>query len=117
MAGVSIRVLSGGRIAVHAASRQGRGVNIDIDSDETIPVAIDWSSWLGSDTIASVANSASGATLSGASNTTTAAAFKISGAGSAMIEHRITTAAGAVKELPIFINGTSGFYGGTGLYE
>ena len=117
MAGPKIRVLGNDRIAVRDGYRAANGVGLLIDSDETIPISIDWSGWLGSDTISSVANSATGATISGASNTATTAAFKAQSSGSGIIEHRITTAAGAVKELPIFINGTSGFYGGTGLYE
>lgn len=117
MPGPSIYVMANGRIATRDATRTGAGVNIQIDDDETIPVAIDWSGWLGTDTISSVTNSATGATVSGASNTNTTAAFSISGATSAIIEHRITTAAGAIKEMPIFINGTSGFYGGGRYYD
>lgn len=111
-----IRVMSNGRIAARGLSRSGQGVNLQIDSQETIPVSIDWSGFLGSDTISSVTNDASGATISGASNTTTTATFKISGADAGLIQHRITTTNGAIKELPIMLNGTDAFTGGTGCY-
>lgn len=117
MPGPQIRVLGNDRIATRECSRVNNGVALTMDSDETIPVSIDWSGYLGSDTISSVANSATGATISGAANTTTSASFNISSAGSGIIEHRITTATGAIKELPIFINGTSGFYGGRTYYD
>lgn len=105
MTTVSIRLLENDRVSVRGASRQLRGVVIDIDADETIPVTIDWTSWLAGDTISSVSNLASGVTVSGASNTTTAASFKLSGSSAGYVEHRVTTTAGAIKELIIWVNG------------
>lgn len=105
MTTVSIRVLENDRVAARGASRQGNGVFLAIDPDETIPVNVDWTSWLAADTIASVSNLASGVTISGASNTTTAASFKLSGSTAGYVEHRVTTTAGAVKELIIWVNG------------
>lgn len=112
-----IRVLENGRIATRGLNRQDSGVALSVDEDETLPISVDWSSFLGSDTIDSVTNNATGATISGASNTTTTTTFKVTSSSSGIIEHRITTAAGTVKELPIFINGTSRFYGGCKWYD
>lgn len=117
MPGPSIYVMANGRIATREATRTGAGVNIQADDDETIPVTIDWSGWLGSDTISSVSNNATGATLASEANTTTGASFNITSASSAIIEHRITTAAGYVKELPIFVNGTGSYYGASRYYD
>lgn len=107
MTQVLVRMLDNGRIAARGANRRENGVALSLDPDETIPVSVDWTQWLGSDTISSVANSATGVTVSGASNTTTAAGFSLSGATCGYVEHRVTTAAGAVKELLIAINGPS----------
>lgn len=117
MADRLIRVRENGRIATRGLSRDGQGCRIAIDENETLPITIDWGDFLGADTIESVTNAATSASVSGASNTTTTASFLISSNSCGMIEHRITTAAGTTKEIPIYINGTSAFFGGCRYYD
>lgn len=112
-----IRVMENGRIAARGLHRIGQGVGMTIDDDEIIQIKVDWSAFLGADTIATVSNDGNGATVSAASNTTTTTQFNIAATHGAIIEHRITTNTGQRKELPIFINGTEGFYGGRGYYD
>lgn len=109
---LSVFVLGNNRMATRGVSREGRGVSVDIDDDETTPITIDWSGFLEADTIASVVNNATSATVSVESNTTTTATFSVQANSPSLIEHRITTAAGTVKELPIFINGSTVIRGG-----
>lgn len=114
----AIRVLENDRIAARGLARIGQGVGLTLDETDRVRLTVDWSAFLGgADTIANVVNSATGATVSGASNTTTTATFLVQTAHSAIVEHRITTAGGITKELPIFINGTEGFYGERSYYE
>jgi hypothetical protein len=102
-----VKVLENGRFVLRGVHKRGRGVLIFVDEDETLPVTFDWSNWLGTDTISSVANETHGPTVSGASNTTTTATFKVNASGDGYIEHRITTAAGSVKELRLTVNAMS----------
>lgn len=117
MAGVQVRVLDNNRIAVRGASRRDFGVGLTVDYDERVPVTVDWSAWLGSDTIASVTNEAVGSGVTAASNTTKTASFSITRPNYGLIEHRITTAAGHIKEIAFHINGAEGFFGGRTYYE
>ncbi|HHB12214.1 MAG TPA: hypothetical protein ENK62_03330 [Chromatiales bacterium] len=77
------------------------------DPDSTLDYVIDWSSWLGSDTIASSSWTVpAGLTMTSESNTTTTATVWLSGgsAGSSyQVTNRITTAAGRVDERSITI--------------
>lgn len=98
-----IRVLQQGKLILRGCKPRGRSVVANQDSNETLSYTVNWSSWLGTDTIASVSNVATGLTLSGASNTTTTATFKLSGSRSGWLEHRITTAAGNTKELLVLL--------------
>lgn len=73
------------------------------DVADVIPITVNWRRWLGSDTISEVTNSPTAATVSNASNTTTTASLTLSG-GSGYVKHTITTAAGTVKSIIIWIN-------------
>ena len=99
-----VKVLENGRLVCRGIRKRGAGAFVRMSENETLPFTVDWSDWLGSDTIASVTNETSGPAVSSASNTTTIASLTISGARDGWIEHRITTAAGAVKELLITVN-------------
>jgi len=98
-----IKVLEQGRILTRGINKDGSRAFMVKDHDETLPITVDWSAWLGTDTISSVTNEAHGPGVSSASNTTTKASLTISG-NSGHVEHRITTAAGAIKELTIIVN-------------
>ena len=101
----AIRVLANGRFTANDCGRANGGAALWLADNEVRPITVDWSDYLGADTISSVTNEVTSATLTDAANTTTGASFKIQADGAAIIQHRITTAAGAVKEFPIFING------------
>lgn len=99
-----VKVLEDNRFVTRGVQQRSRDLILEVDEDETLKVTFDWSSWLGSDTIASVTNEVSGPTLSGASNTTTQASFKVSG-GPGLIEHRITTTTGGeTKEVRLWVS-------------
>jgi len=104
MADRTIKVLENGRTVSRGVNRNGNSPLIYQDEDETLPYTVDWSGWLGSDTIASVTNTTHGPTISAASNTTTTASLTITASQNGYIEHKITTAAGSVKELRIYVN-------------
>lgn len=97
------RILEQGKLILRGLKPRGRCLVATQDEDETLAYTINWSGWLGSDTIASVTNTATGITLSGTSNTTTTATFSLSGKRSGWLEHRITTAGGNTKELLILL--------------
>jgi hypothetical protein len=103
-----IKVLEQGKTILRGLKPRGNAVVALQDENETLDYSVNWSGWLGSDTIASVSNTTTSLTLSGASNTTTTAAFTLSGSTSGWLEHRITTAAGRTKELLILLE-VSGF--------
>lgn len=98
-----VKILQQGKQIRRGVKPRGKAVVANQDSNETLPYTIDWSGWLGADTIASVTNVVTGLTISGASNTTTTATFSLSGSRSGWLEHRITTAAGSVKELLVLL--------------
>ncbi len=102
-----VKVLENGRF-VCRGFRKVRGLPcISLDDDESLPITVDWSDWLQSDTISSVTNDATSVTVSSASNTTTTATMTLSANSSGYVEHRITTAAGSIKELVILVSGSS----------
>jgi hypothetical protein len=98
-----IKVLQQSKTILRGLKPRGSAIVAQQDSDETLNYSVNWATWLGSDTIASVTNETTGITLSAASNTTTTSAFTISGQSSGWLEHRITTTAGKVKELLILV--------------
>ncbi|MBL4940363.1 MAG: hypothetical protein JKY81_01720 [Colwellia sp.] len=107
MADRLIKMLENNRMITRGIGQKNTGAILELDIDETLPVSIDWSDWLGTDTISSVENDATSVTVSNASNTTTTAAFSVSSS-PGVIEHRITTAAGSIKELRVYVD-TPGF--------
>lgn len=98
-----IKVLEQDKLILRGLKARGRAAVIAIDDNDLVDLTINWSTWLGSDTISSVSNTVTRASLSGASNTTTTATFKISSTSSGWVEHRITTAGGLTKELLILV--------------
>lgn len=98
-----IKVLQQGKSVLRGLKPRGNAVVAAQDRNESLNYTVNWATWLGADTIASVENYATGLTLSGASNTTTTATFKLSGSRSGWLEHRITTAAGNTKELLVLL--------------
>ncbi len=98
-----VKVLEQGKFVLRGIQKTGNNPILALDSDETLDVNFDWSTWLGSDTIASVANEVTGVTIASATNDTTTASFNVSGSYSGYVEHRITTAAGLTKEVMLFV--------------
>lgn len=98
-----VKMLENGRIVVRGLSRRGIGVEVQMDRDESLPISVDWSGWLGPDTIASVTNAAAGASVSGESNTSDTVSFTLSGRSTGYLDSRITTSSGKVKELRVFV--------------
>ena len=81
--------------------------NATKDPQSTLDYVVDWSSWLGADTIASVAWTVeTGITQASTTNTTTTATIWLSG-GEAGTEYtvtcRVTTAAGRIDERSIVV--------------
>lgn len=108
MADRLVKVLENGRLVTRGIFRRGRGVEILLDRNEVLPITVDWSGWLGTDTIASVTNAASGASISNEANTTTQASMTVSGASCGYFDNRITTAAGSIKELRVYVRSFDG---------
>jgi hypothetical protein len=107
MADRLVKVLENGRLITRGLNTLGSNPILFIDEDETLAVSFNWTDWLDGDTISSVANSSHGPGVSGASNTTTTATFRVSATRDGYIEHRITTAAGNVKELNLLVRAQS----------
>jgi hypothetical protein len=98
-----IKVLQQAKTVLRGLKPRGNAIVATQDENETLDYSVNWSGWLGTDTIASVSNATTGLTISNASNTTTTAAFTLSGSISGWLEHRITTAGGRTKELLILL--------------
>ena len=98
-----IKVLEQSKTILRGLKPRGNAIVAAQDRNESLDYSVNWATWLGSDTIASVTNETTSVTLSGASNTTTTTTFTISGNTSGWLEHRITTAAGRIKELLILV--------------
>lgn len=103
MADRIIKVLEQGKSILRGVKPRGNAIVANQDENEALDYTVNWSGWLGTDTIASVQNVTSGLTLSNASNTTTAATFKLSGVMSGWLEHGITTTGGRTKELLVLL--------------
>ena len=98
-----IKVLEQAKLVLRGVKPRGRAVVANQDENEVLTYTVNWATWLGSDTISSVTNESSGITVTGASNTTTTATFKLSGNRSGWLEHRIVTAGGLTKELLVLL--------------
>ena len=98
-----VKVLEQGKSVLRGLKPRGNAVVAQQDRNESLNYSVNWATWLDTDTIASVTNETTGVSLSGASNTTTTTTFTISGNTSGWIQHRITTAAGRIKELLILV--------------
>lgn len=98
-----VKILQQGKTILRGLKPRGNAIVALQDRNEVLDYEVDWSGWLGSDTIASVENVVTGPTVSNASNTTTTATFSLSGSSSGFVEHRITTTAGRIKELMVLL--------------
>ena len=98
-----VKVREQGKLILRGLKPRGRAAILSLDRDEALKVTIDWSDWLGSDTIASVQNEVTSVSLTGATNTTTQNSFTVSASYSGWIESRITTASGQRKEMLIIV--------------
>lgn len=103
-----IKVLQQAKTVLRGLKPRGNAIVAMQDENETLDYSVNWTTWLGTDTIASVTNTVTGLSISNASNTTTTATFRLSGSISGWLEHRITTAGGRTKELLILLE-VSGF--------
>lgn len=94
-------VLENGRVNSRGLSFADGKHRLFLDGDDVLDVSVDWSRWLGSDTIStSTFTSDGGASIDSSSNTTTTATVTLSGEdGTSEIEHKITTANGLTKIL------------------
>lgn len=99
----TVFVLEQGKISARGLGQSGQDPILYLDEDEKLSVSIDWSQWLGSDTIASVENETTLATVTNEANDTTTASMNINSRYSGHVEHRITTAAGQIKEVKILV--------------
>ena len=99
----TVMILEQGKLICRGVKPRGKNISVNQDSNETLSYTFDWSGWLGSDTIASVTNETTGVEISGASNTTTTATFKLSASRTGWVEHRITTAGGLIKEITVAV--------------
>jgi len=101
-----VKMLENNRRVCRGLAKRADGVAFLLDENETLDVSVDWTDWLGSSTIASVTNEATGVSVTSA-NTATTATLTLS-APPGIIEHRITTDGGEVKELRIYVNSPTG---------
>ena len=92
-----------GKQILRGLKPRGNAAVLNLASGDSLDIRIDWSAWLGSDTIASVSNDVTGVQISSASNTPTTATLFLSGQNSGWLEHRITTTAGRIKQQMIFV--------------
>ena len=101
-----IFVLENDQVAGRGIFNDEAGVpSIMLDGNESLDYVVDWSRWLGSDTIASVTRETNnGITVGTTSNTTTTTTTWLSvPKGYGELTQRITTAAGRIKELVLRI--------------
>lgn len=68
-----------GHYALNGLSLRDGRPTLHKDADDDVTVVIDWSRVLGSATISSIANTATGVTVDSASNTSTTSTFNVSG--------------------------------------
>lgn len=99
-----VKVLEQGKLILRGLKRSGSNAVLFLDSDETLDINFDWTSWLGSDTISSVTNNVTGISVTSETNDTTTASMNVSANYSGFLEHRITTAAGLTKEMKVFVS-------------
>lgn len=99
----TVKILQQGKLICRGVKPRGKNICINQDSNETLSYTINWSGWLGTDTIASVENETTGVEITNASNTTTTATFSLSASRTGWVEHRITTAGGLIKEITLAV--------------
>ena len=107
----TVRILASGAVQpIPPLYRNGAGVMADQDTNEIMDYTVDWTGWLGSDTISSSTWTATGVTLASAANTTKQASVRVSAvvgdSGEAL--NRVTTALGAVKDVTLRFNEIEG---------
>lgn len=97
-------VLENGRITSRGLAFVDGKHQLFMDEDDVLDVTIDWSRWLGSDTIStSTFTSDGGANIASSSSTSTTASANLSGEdGTSLIENKIVTANGLTKALKFY---------------
>lgn len=109
MTAYTIKVTASGGINTRGASSSTPGMAaLSLGDGDSQDVLIDWEPWLNGDTIASITNTGSTATVTTKSSDTTSATLTIAGT-SGHVQHQVTTASGAKKSVFITINGNSDF--------
>lgn len=100
-----IKVLDNGRILTRSANAlNGTAALIEQGHQASTDWTVDWSDWLGAQTIASASNETYGPSVTEPTISGAQTAITISG-DSGWIIHRITTSAGQIKELRIRVKG------------
>lgn len=102
----SIIIAENGRSSYRGLTREGEACwSAYQREDDDLSYVIDYSNWLGSETIASVARSPYGTTVAGTSNTTTTSTQRLKGSG--FVDIKITTSGSQVRVDRIIIRDRS----------
>jgi hypothetical protein len=106
----TVKALENGRFVVRGISQHRQRFLAAQNEDESLTYTIDWSPWLGSDTIdtAAVATLGCGATAEVESDNTTVTLTLSAFQGSGYAKLQIVTDAGLIKELMIYTKQTNG---------
>ncbi|MEL7452476.1 MAG: hypothetical protein AAGJ50_03780 [Pseudomonadota bacterium] len=99
-----VRVLEQGRIVTRGLACRGIEPLLYLQDRETLAISIDWSEWLGADTITAVDNAAECVTVVAESFTPTSASLTLRSRYGGCVEHRITTTSGETKVLRINVD-------------
>lgn len=96
MADRTIILAENGRASYRGVTREGEALWSNYQrEDDDLTYVLDYSNWLGSETISSVTRTNSGTAVAGTSNTTTTVTQRLSGAG--YVDIAITTSGSQVK--------------------
>ena len=99
-----VKVLENGRLLTRGLTSRRSGPLLEMSDDEKLTVTVDWSAWLGANTISAITNTAQSVTLSGAANTTTQASFDLTATSSGWVEHVMTASDGQKKRIDILVS-------------
>ncbi|MCJ8334628.1 MAG: hypothetical protein MJH10_10345 [Epibacterium sp.] len=106
MANRLVKVLEGGRFLTRGCNDMGSHVLLRVDPDEVLVFTVDWTPWLGGNTIQSVSNQAEGVTIT-SNYSGSIVTLKISGS-PGFIQHRISDSAGQTKEVRLEVRTPEG---------
>lgn len=91
-----VMLAENGRASYRGIKREGEALWSNYQrEDDDLTYTLDYTGWLGSDTISTVTRTASGTSVAGTSNTTTASIQRLKGAG--YVDVKIVTAGGQTK--------------------